>query len=93
VAGRKEIEAIAHLACLKIDESEIEGYKKHFNRVLEHFDDLQKLSTEGVTPMCVPHGQAPPLRADKVQTDLNVEQVLENAPEVKDGLFKVPPVG
>ncbi len=92
MAEKQDIEAIAELACLKIDKNEIESYQNHFAKILNYFETLQSVETQGVSPMITPHGIQPPLREDKVVRDLTVDEVLQNAPEVKDGLFKVPPV-
>lgn len=92
MAEKHNIEAIAELACLKIEANEVSDYEGHFEKILQYFAELQKADTTGVEPLITPHNQPPPLRSDNVQVDLSVEEILENAPDVKDSLFKVPPV-
>ncbi len=86
------VEDIANLACLKIEESEVSAYQENFEKILHYFENLEQLDTSGVEPMVTPHAEPSELRKDEVIRDLSVEEVLENAPEVKDSLFKVPPV-
>ena len=91
--SKGDVEKIAHLSRLDINEDKVEAMQNHFNNVINYFQALQELDTEQVEPMVTTHDIYPGLRADKVgNNNINVEQVLENAPEVKDSLFKVPPV-
>ncbi len=92
MAEKQNIQAIADLACLKFDSSELKTYEGHFEKVLNYFKTLQQVDTNGIAPMVTPHGLFPALRDDEVRQDLEVAEILENAPDVKDGLFKVPPV-
>jgi aspartyl-tRNA(Asn)/glutamyl-tRNA(Gln) amidotransferase subunit C len=86
------IEKVAQLARLSLSPEQKPEFEKHFSKVLDFFKDLQKVSTEGVEPMVTPHCIYTELRADEVRKDLSTEELLDNAPDVKDALFKVPPV-
>ncbi len=92
MAAKYNIQAIADLACLKIEDKDLGAFERHFEKILEYFATLEGVDTSGVDPMITPHGIQSPLRADQVKQELSVEKILENAPEVKDSLFKVPPV-
>lgn len=92
MSQKQRIEDVAELACLKIDDSEAEDFQLHFNKILHYVAVMDELDTQGVEPMVTPHDFCPPLREDVVVQDLTVEEVLSNAPDVKDSLFKVPPV-
>ena len=89
---KDQIKDVAHLARLKIDEKNIQSFQDNFNKVLNYFNVLSEVDTQGVEPMVTPHGIQPTLREDEVKQDLGVAEVLENGPDVKDSLFKVPPV-
>lgn len=89
---QKNIQNVADLACLSIDENEVNNTQENFDKIIKYFDRLNQLNTEGVTPMVTPHQQSPDLRVDEVSKQLTRDEILENAPDVKDSLFKVPPV-
>lgn len=89
---KKVVEKIAHLARLKLSDDEEVQYRDHFGKIIQYFKSLEKLDTQGIEPMITPHAVAPALREDKVHQTLTVEEILQNAPDVKDALFKVPPV-
>lgn len=92
MAEKLNVEDVADLACLKINEADIPQFEKHFEKVLQHFEHLSKVDTAGVAPMVTPHDKKSSLREDKVVQDLSLSELLDNAPEVKDAMFKVPPV-
>ena len=92
MSKKDEISEVAELACLKIEESRLPEFQNHFKKVMAYFENLNELDTSNVEPMITPHGIRSELRVDNVKKDLTVDEVLENAPDVKDSLFKVPPV-
>ena len=89
---KASIKEIAELACLNANNNEDSVNQNSFDRILGFVDSLESVNTEGVEPMVTPHQVFSPLREDKVSRDLTREQVLANAPELKDHLFQVPPV-
>ena len=92
MAKSKRIQDVANLACLKIEESECLEFQSQMDKMVQYFDTLGELDTENTEPMVTPHNIFSALRKDVVKPDLSVEELLESAPEVKDSLFKVPPV-
>ncbi len=92
LAKNQQIKEVADLACLQIDESEIETFQNQFDEAIQFFDRLSSLDTADIKPMVTPHDMKTPLREDRVVRDLTVDELLENAPDVKDSLFRVPPV-
>jgi len=90
---RKEIETIAHLARLDLDEAEIPVYQASLTRILELTGELDRADTTGVAPMAHPlPGLAQRLRADEVTERDAHERYQSNAPEVEAGLYLVPKV-
>lgn len=89
---KARVQEVADLACLKIEESELDQYQGPFDKILQYFAALEGVKTEGIEPMVTPHDKKVSLREDIVARDVEVEELLENAPEIKDSLFKVPPV-
>ena len=88
----ENVEKVAHLACLELGTEEAINFQKNFDKVLSYFETLNELDTSDIRPMVTPHEMTPALRRDEVHRDLSVEQVLGNAPDLKDSLFRVPPV-
>jgi aspartyl-tRNA(Asn)/glutamyl-tRNA(Gln) amidotransferase subunit C len=90
---RKDIETIAHLARLDLDEAEIPAYQASLARILDLVGDLGRADTAGVAPMAHPlPGLVQRLRADEVTERDARERYQANAPQVEGGLYLVPKV-
>ncbi|HEA26695.1 MAG TPA: Asp-tRNA(Asn)/Glu-tRNA(Gln) amidotransferase subunit GatC [Ectothiorhodospiraceae bacterium] len=89
---KKDVEGIAHLARLAIDEADIDGYAESLSNILGLVDQLNSVDTEGVTPMAHPMHMVQRLRADEVTETNQREHLQEHAPAVERGLFLVPKV-
>jgi len=89
---REEVEHVALLARLELDEREIEEYASILNRILGHFNKLQELDTEGVPSTSHPAPIANVFREDEARPSLSVEEALSNAPDSEARCFKAPKV-
>ena len=89
---KKDVEGIAHLARLAIDEADIDGYVDSLSNILGLVEQLNSVDTEGVTPMAHPMHMVQRLRADEVTETNQREHLQEHAPAVDRGLFLVPQV-
>lgn len=83
---------VAKLARLKLEDSELENYSKVLSAVLEHFDQISEIPTDGVEPLVTPTEMEMSVREDSVERTVDSERIIENAPEKSGRLFKVPPV-
>ena len=89
---RQEIEKLATLARIAIDESTIAEVTERLGSVLELVDQLQAADTSGVEAISHPTQGTQRLREDEV-TELNQRQALQAiAPDTEEGLFLVPKV-
>ncbi|MGY8850496.1 MAG: Asp-tRNA(Asn)/Glu-tRNA(Gln) amidotransferase subunit GatC [Pseudomonadales bacterium] len=89
---RQEIEKLATLARIAIDDSTISEVSQRLSSVLDLVDQLQAVNTEGVEAMSHPMQATQRLREDEV-TEINQREAFQAiAPETKDGLFLVPKV-
>lgn len=89
---RHEIEKLATLARIAIDDSTINEVSERLGSVLELVDQLQAADTSGVDPMSHPMQATQRLREDEVK-ELNQREALQaTAPDTQDGLFLVPKV-
>ncbi len=84
------IEYIAILAKLELSEHEKEQAKSDMSRMLNYIDKLGELDTEGVEAMSHVFSNQNVFREDEVMNENDRENILRNAPSVKDGMFKVP---
>ncbi len=89
---RQEIEKLATLSRIAINESTITEVTQRLSSVLDLVDQLQAVNTEGVEAMSHPLQAIQRLREDEV-TELNQREALQaTAPDTEDGLFLVPKV-
>lgn len=89
---RKQVEHIADLARLQLDEGELEEYTAQLNKILEYVDKLNELDTENVKPLSHPVEGTNVFREDELKPSINREEVLKNAPSKNEEFFKVPKV-
>ena len=83
---------MAELARLRVSREETDSLLHDLNRVLDYVEQLKEVDVEGVAETFHPMQQEKPLREDGVQASLTQEEALENAPDQKDGHFRVPRV-
>ena len=86
------ISAIATLARLRVEENELPALTASFNAVLDLFEQMREVNTEGVEPMANPLDATQPLREDRV-TEADQRGALQGvAPLTEDALYLVPRV-
>ena len=81
---REEVEKIAALARLSLDDAEAARAASELEAILGYAELLSQVDTEGVTPTSHVLPVPTPLRDDRAEAPLDPEQVLANAPE-RDG--------
>ncbi len=87
-----DVNKIAHLARLGIDNQDIDSYAKDLSGMLDLMTQMSELNTDNVEPMAHPMDQAQRLRADVVREPNNREKFQAIAPQVEAGLYLVPKV-
>ncbi len=90
--GTEEVEKVASLARLKLEQTEKEKFAQQLSAILKSFEQLAEIDTKGVEPLITPSPTEPWLREDDVTENMGAEAALKNAPEKSGNLFKVPPV-
>ncbi|MDB3966668.1 Asp-tRNA(Asn)/Glu-tRNA(Gln) amidotransferase subunit GatC [Porticoccaceae bacterium] len=89
---RQEIEKLATLARIAIDESTIAEVTERLDSVLGLVDQLQAAETSGVEAVSHPMQGTQRLRDDEV-SEINQREALQAiAPDTEEGLFLVPKV-
>ncbi|MCX6348180.1 MAG: Asp-tRNA(Asn)/Glu-tRNA(Gln) amidotransferase subunit GatC [Candidatus Aureabacteria bacterium] len=87
-----EVEHLARLARLALTAEEKEKFRGQLDKILRYMEKLDELDVSGLDPLTHPLPLHNVFRKDEAVPGLKREVVLNNAPEQKDGFFKVPPV-
>lgn len=87
---KEQVEHVANLARLTFDEQEIDVFTNQLANIINFAEQLNELDTDGVEPTTHVLEIKNVLRKDKPRQWLTKEEALKNAPEHKDGQFKVP---
>ncbi|MCO6058200.1 Asp-tRNA(Asn)/Glu-tRNA(Gln) amidotransferase subunit GatC [Pseudomonas sp. MOB-449] len=89
---RSDVEKIAHLARLGLNEADIPRTTETLNNILGLIDAMQAVDTDGVEPMAHPLDATQRLRADSVTENNRRDAYQAIAPAVENGLYLVPKV-
>ncbi len=90
IISDETIEYVGILAKLELSDEEKEAAKKDMGRMLDYIDKLNELDTAGVEPMSHVFPVSNVFREDEVENGDDHEEMLANAPKVKDGMYMVP---
>ena len=88
----KDVEYVANLAKLELSEEEKKRFQKELDNIIKYIDQLNELDTENVPITSHVTLLQNVLREDKILPSLSPDEALANAPEKKDGFFRVPRV-
>ncbi|MBS3898969.1 MAG: Asp-tRNA(Asn)/Glu-tRNA(Gln) amidotransferase subunit GatC [Dethiobacter sp.] len=88
----KEVAYVASLARLEMAEGEMEKFAGQLSAILEFADKLNRLETEDILPTAHVLPLKNVFREDRVSPGLERKEALLNAPEVEEGMFRVPRV-
>ena len=86
----KKIDELAHLARLEFNEQEKIKIKGDLERIVQFFDKLSEVNTDGVEPLIYMTDRQNNLRSDIVKDELIKQDALKNAPSKDSDYFKVP---
>lgn len=87
-----DVEKIAHLARLEINQSDIDEVTGRISNILAMIDQMQNVDTDKVSPMAHPFDATQRLRPDQVTESNQRDELQKIAPATQDGLFLVPKV-
>jgi aspartyl-tRNA(Asn)/glutamyl-tRNA(Gln) amidotransferase subunit C len=82
---KTDVEHIARLACIELDDEELQEFTIQLNTILEYFEEL-----EDVEAKLLQQEEDNVLRTDEITPSLSQEEALSNAPRVDGGYFKGP---
>jgi aspartyl-tRNA(Asn)/glutamyl-tRNA(Gln) amidotransferase subunit C len=90
VIDRDQVLHVARLARLRLSEDEIDRMSRELSGVLDHIEKISELDLAGVEPTSHVVELENVLRADEPRPSWPRERVLEGAPDVAQGGFRVP---
>lgn len=84
------VQHVAKLANLELDEAEMEKFTPEIQRIVEMVEHLQEVDTDGVKPTFHGNDLKNIYREDVAVKSENLEAILANAPSAQDGYIQVP---
>ena len=88
----EDVEKIAALAKLHLDEEEKDRYRAHLEQILTYVQKLNELNTEDIEPTYYVQYSEDVMREDRAEPSLPREKALQNAPLQAHGFVRVPKV-
>ena len=88
----EDVRNIAQLARLQMDDSSLEQYASDLSNILALAEQMDAVDTSNVTPMAHPLDATQRLRPDLVTESDQREKFQAIAPDVENGLYRVPKV-
>jgi len=89
---RCDVEKIAHLARLGLNEGELPRTTDALNSILGLVDQMQAVDTRGIEPLAHPLEASQRLRPDQVTESNQRDSYQAIAPATENGLYLVPKV-
>ena len=86
---KEEMRHIAALARVAMTDEELERMRDEMSNILDHFDVLQQVDTEGVEPTAHTADVRSVMRDDEVRPSATKEDVLSNAPLREEDFLRV----
>ena len=85
-----EVEHVARLARLALGPDEKDRMRSQLDAILGYVEQLRRVDTAGVEPTAHVLPLVNVMRDDEVRPSYPADAMLANAPDVQDGLFRVP---
>src|SRR5438552_125469 len=86
---KEEVIKIAALARIALTDAEVEKFQKELSTVLEYVEELKQVNVDGLEEASQVTGLVNVQCDDKPVVAENHEEILSQAPEIKDGYYKV----
>ena len=87
-----DVRKVASLARLELSPAELATMTEQLSAILNYFDQLKQVPTDGVEPLAHPLKVHNVFRADEPAPSLPVDLALANAPDRQGDFFGVPAV-
>ncbi|EJP6472246.1 Asp-tRNA(Asn)/Glu-tRNA(Gln) amidotransferase subunit GatC [Clostridium sp. FAM 1755] len=90
--SKKDVEYVAELARLEFKEEEKDNFVNDLNKILNYMEKLDELNTDDVDIVVNPYYIENKYREDNVEKSMELEEVIDNAPESLEEYVIVPKV-
>jgi aspartyl-tRNA(Asn)/glutamyl-tRNA(Gln) amidotransferase subunit C len=89
--SKEEVIKIAKLARIALSDAEVEKFRAELSTILDYVEELKQVDVSGLEEIAQVTGLVNVQRDDKVvEIDEQMRQaIFKNAPEMKDGYYKV----
>jgi aspartyl-tRNA(Asn)/glutamyl-tRNA(Gln) amidotransferase subunit C len=84
-----EVQKVARLARMRLTDPEQEQMRSQLSRILDYIAMLEEVDVSGVAPTAQVTDLISVLRPDAARPSLTVEEVLQNAPDQRENMFRV----
>jgi len=85
----EEVRHIALLAHLGLTDDDVAKFQHQLSDILDYFEQLRAVDTEGVPPTAYPLDLHNVMRDDETEPCTDPEEVMKNAPRQEGGFFRV----
>jgi aspartyl-tRNA(Asn)/glutamyl-tRNA(Gln) amidotransferase subunit C len=86
---RDEVRHVAMLFRMALSDEEIAKFQQQLSQIIDYFQVLQQVDTEGVPPTSHPVSLENVMRSDEPRPSYPSEDILANAPQSERGFFRV----
>jgi len=86
---KDEVKKIAVLARIELTEAELEKFQSEVSMVLDYVEELKQVNVDGLEEVSQVTGLVNVQREDRAVECDDREAILSQAPETKDGYYKV----
>ena len=90
--SKEELLHIAKLSDLKISDTEIEEYLHNLQDIINYTEVLDKVPIDELNETIGANDNQNVFRKDEVKKFHNTDQILKNAPELENNMYKIPKV-
>jgi len=85
----EEVRHNARLARVGLSDDEVSRFQNQLSQILDYFERLQEVDTENIPPTAHTLSMHNVMRDDEPHPSIDKEEVLANAPQREDDLFRV----
>ncbi len=90
---RDEVEKIAHLARLTLEEAKIDLFSRDLSKILDLVNQINKAETHNIVPMAHPMEDLTQRLREDIVTEENQRELFQSiAPATDAGLYLVPKI-
>ena len=86
---REEVQHVAMLFRMSMDDNDIARFQEQLSQIIDYFQVLQQVDTEGVPPTSHPLALGNGMRDDEPRPSYPTQDILANAPKSEADFLRV----